>query len=337
MAYDAVATGGRRGRVPPVARTQLLGRRTAGVWTAAQARACGLSEGALSRRVAGGEFQRLHRGVYCDGGFQPSPLMRGWAAVLARGGHGKAWAAGRTLARMLELPLIDDDDPATRAYDRVHDDVALLAGHPGRSGTLLASRPGFVVGTDTVLVGGCPSLTLERALPGLAAVLTCEALVCLLDAALHDGQLTAEQLTAAVQRERGGRQARALRQAAALADGRAESPNETLARLLLQPVLPGLVPQVPLLDEHGRLVARFDLGDEVRRFAVEADGKRGHAGEVMRAKDGRRDKRAGRLGWATERVTWSDLRTQQAATLRRVVDAAEQHARGSAFGRARGS
>ena len=280
------------------------------------------------RRVAAGEFQRLHRGDYCDGGVQPSPLMRGWAAVLARGGHGRAWAAGRTLARMLELPLIDDDDPATKAYDRVHDDVALLHGHPGRTGNLLASRPAFVVGTETVLVGGCPSLTLQRALPGLAKVLSHEAFVCLLDAALHTEQLTPAQLTAAVQRERGGRQAGALRRAAALADGRAESPNETLARLLLQPALPGLVPQVPLLDARGRLVARFDLGDERRRFAVEADGKRGHAGEVMRAKDGRRDRSTGRLGWATERVTWSDLRTQQAATLRRVVGAAEEHARG---------
>lgn len=311
-----------------MAKDRRLGSRTAGVWTAAQARACGLSEGAIARRVAGGLWQRLHRGVYCDGGVDPSPLMRGWAAVLARGGHGKAWAAGRTLARMLELPLIDDDDPATQTYDRVHDDVVLLDGHPGRTGTLHASRSSFVVGTDTVLVGGCPTLTLARALPGLAAVLTLEALVCLLDAALHGDQLTVEQLAAAVQRESGRRQAVALRRAAALADGRAESPNETLARLLLQPSLPGLVPQVPLLDGRGRLVARFDLGDEQRRFAVEADGKRGHSGEVMRAKDGRRDKRAGRVGWATERVTWSELRTRQDATLRRVVDAAEEHARG---------
>lgn len=312
--------------MPAVAKDQRLGRRTAGVWTAAQARACGLSEGTIARRVAAGVFQRLHRGVYCDGGVEPSPLMRGWAAVLARSGHGKAWAAGRTLARMLELPLIDDDDPATQAYDRVNDDVAVLDGHPGRSGTLFVSRPSFVIGVDTVLVGGCPSLTLERALPGLAGVLTLEALVCLLDAALHREQLTPEQLAGAVHRERGGRQARMLRRAAALADGRAESPNETLARLLLQPALPGLVPQVPLLDGRGQLVARFDLGDEKRRFAVEADGKRGHAGEVMRAKDVRRDKRTGRLGWATERVTWWELRTQQVATLRRMVEAAEQHA-----------
>lgn len=192
-------------------------------------------------------FQRLHRGVHCDGGVEPSPLMRGWAALLARGGHGKAWAAGRTLARMLELPLIDDDDPATRAYDRVHDDVAVLDAHPGRSGTLHVSRPSFGIGTDTVLVGGCPSLTLERALPGLAGVLTLEALVCLLDAALHHEQLTPERLGDAVHRERGGRQGGTLRRAAAR---------------------------------------------------------------------------------ATERVTWWELRTRQDATLRRVVEAAEQHARG---------
>lgn len=139
-----------------MAQDRQLGSRTAGVWTAAQALACGLSEGTLARRVAAGVFQRLHRGVYCDGGVEPSPLM---------------------------------------------------------------------------------------------------------------------------------------------------------------------------LDGRGRIVARVDLGDEQRRFAVEADGRRAHAGEVMRAKDRRRDKVTGRLGWATERVTWSELRTKRAETLRRVVAAAEEHDR----------
>lgn len=310
--------------MPPVAKDQRLGSRTAGVWTAAQARACGLSEGAVARRAADGRWQRLHRGVYCDGGVDPSPLMRGWAAVLARGGHGAAWATGRTLVRMLELPLIDDDDPATGAYDRPHDDVAVLHRRPGPAGALHVTRPSFLVGTETVLRGRCPTLTLGRALPGLAAVLAFDALVCVLDAALHRGALSAEELTIAVQREAGNRQGVTLRRAAALADARAESPNETLARLLLQPVAPGLVPQVPLLDARGRLVARFDLGDAELRLAVEADGRQGHAGEVMRAKDQRRDTSSGRLGWRTERVTWFDLRCRQAETVRRVTAAAEE-------------
>jgi hypothetical protein len=72
------------------------------------------------------------------------------------------------------------------------------------------------------------------------------------------------------------------------ADGRAESPAETLVRLLLLPDLPGLVPQVRVLDGR-RVLARFDLADEELMLAVEADGRRGHAGEVMAAKDRARD------------------------------------------------
>jgi hypothetical protein len=111
----------------------------------------------------------------------------------------------------------------------------------------------------------------------------------------------------------------ALRAAIAVADGRAESPAETLARLLLLPVLAGLVPQVELFDGAARLVARFDLGDPEVKLAVEADGTRGHAGTAMVAKDRRRDRRSEAQGWTTERVTWFELRREQAAVVRRMV------------------
>lgn len=296
-----------------------LGAETAGVWTAAQAHACGLSHGAMARRIAAGEWQRLRRGVYADGGVEPSPLMRGWAAVLAGGGPARACAAGRTTARLLGLPLIDDDDPATGAHESPHDDLVMRTSSGVMQGsTLHLRRQGLSVG-DTVLVDGCPSLTLSTALPGLAAVLSLQALVCLLDAALHRDLSSPDDLDDVVRRLTGRPHAARLRRAAALADGRTESPNETLARLLLQPVLPGLVPQVELFDERMRVIARFDLADEELKLAVEADGKRGHAGERMVAKDRRRDARAAAQGWTTERCTWFELRREQVATRERIL------------------
>ena len=300
-----------------------LGEGRAGVWTTAEALAAGLSEGAIARRSASGQWQPLRRGAYCDGGTSPTPVMRGWGCVLSRGGPGRAWAAGRTTARLYGLPLIDDDDPATGAHELDHDDIAVRRGRSGTTGTLHAQR--LVLGRgDTVLVNGCPSLTLARALPGLAALLSFEALVCLLDGALHRELLTPAGLTAVTERHAGRRHVAALARAATHADGRAESPNETLARLLLQPVLPGLVPQVELFDEVARLVARFDLADEALRFAVEADGKQGHAGELMVAKDRRRDWRTESSGWTTERVTWFDLRRRQRETRQRVLQRADR-------------
>ena len=113
----------------------------------------------------------------------------------------------------------------------------------------------------------------------------------------------------------------------ALADRRAESPAETLARLALLPTMPGFVPQHRLLGPDGRVLARYDLADEDLRLAVEADGKAGHAGDRMVAKDRRRDRVSERHGWRTERVTWWELRCQRAAFVARIAEiAAERRA-----------
>lgn len=301
-----------------------LGNGTAGVWTRRQAADLKLSDTRIDHRVASGEWQRVRRGVLTDSGVVPDPLMRGWAAVHACGGSGTAWAAGRTTARLLDLPLIDDWDPATGAAEHVVDDVAVMSSrHPRHRATLKVQRLELVPG-DTCLIGGCPSLTLERALPGLARMLSFEALVCLLDAALHDGVIDDARLDAVVEAQAGRRGCRALERAVSLADGRAESPAETLARLILLPDLPGLVPQIQVFDRAMREVARFDLADDELKLAVEADGLRGHAGAQMVAKDQRRDRTTGAFGWTTERCTWWELRREKEQLRARVVATAER-------------
>jgi hypothetical protein len=150
--------------------------------------------------------------------------------------------------------------------------------------------------------------------------------VCLLDDVLHRDVVTVQQLHALGEQRRWEPGAPALRRALALADGRAESPAETLARLLLLPVLPGLVPQHRLLDARGWPLARFDLGDPVLRLAVEADG-RTHRGDRSAARDQRRDRRSDALGWRTERCTWWDLRREHQVLSARVLHAAQEQAR----------
>lgn len=300
-----------------------LGEQTGGVWTRAQARAAGLSDSAITRRVATGEWQCLRRGVYADGGSPPSPVARGWAGVLACGGPGRAWAAGRTTVRLYRLPLIDDDDPATGVRDADSDDVVVRAGRARRSGTLSVCRFTPKAG-DTVLVDGCPTFTLARALPGLAGVVSFEALVCVLDAALHRELLTAEQLAEAVTDAAGSRGCAVLQRATAFADGRAESPHETLLRLLLKPALPGLEPQVRVRNDKGRIIARLDLGDDEIKLAVEGDGKQGHQGSTMAAKDRRRDRTTEAQGWVTERFTWYETRRKQEEMLGHVLAAARR-------------
>ena len=73
----------------------------------------------------------------------------------------------------------------------------------------------------------------------------------------------------------------------------------------------------------GRVVARFDLGDEHARLVVDMDGKRGHAGAAMVAKDRRRDRGTEPYGWRTERGSWFEVRCRQQEFVSRVV---AQHA-----------
>jgi hypothetical protein len=326
----------RPGTILPGVDLSPLGAVTCGVWTRADALLL-TTDATIRAHLRDGYWQRLWPGTYTDAGSIPTPEQRAYAAVLASGGRHqlaagppvRIAAAGRTAARYWGFPLIDDDDPATGARECGTDDVHVRGGGRARttaSGELrrhdLVLRPGDLLRLPSGLVVTSPVRTLLHC----ASLLTLEALVCSLDDALHREVVTRAELEEAAAAHAGSPGAPAFRRALALADGRAESPAETLARLLLLPVLPGLEPQVRLLGGWGYVLARFDLGDRRARFAVEADGKRGHAGD-MAAKDRRRDRTSRSHGWRTERVTWWELRRQQELVVREMLQAYEEHVR----------
>jgi very-short-patch-repair endonuclease len=306
-----------------VSDTSSLGLRSCGVWTRAEALAV-LGRGQVDALVRSRTWQVPWRGVYADAGHDLDAEQRAWAAVLAVGGPRRpAAACGRTAARVWELPLVDDLDPATQGQEHLLDEVAVARRLPRQrwSGRVLRPMRTSLVSAEVVrLPSGLWVTSVLRTLVDCAGLLAGDALVCALDAALHRGLVTDEDLDAAVRARAGQAHVLALAAAVRSADGRAESPAETLARLLLQPALPGLEPQVELFDDVGRTVARFDLGDRETRLAAECDGKVAHAGAAMVAKDRDRDRRTEVYGWRTERITWFELRRQQAAVLRRITD-----------------
>ena len=294
-----------------------------------------MSRGELQARVRSGVWRVVWPGVLCDAGSTLDDERRAFAAVLASGGPARAVAAGRTAARLWSLPLLDDQDPATGAHERRFDEVLVrhapgplrraspegervlrrLVRHTGRGEVVRHPSGLWVTSPLRTIVDG-------------STLLSQEALVSLVDAALHRHLVDELGLRSAVEALRWCPGAPALRWAAERADRRAESPAETLARLALRPALQDLVPQHRLVHD-GRVLARFDLADERRRFAVEVDGKAGHAGPEMAAKDRLRDRVARQHGWHTERVTWWELRCDREALVRRVTAAAEEHTRRS--------
>lgn len=323
-----------------------LGSGSLGVWTRGEALTC-TSRHVVARLLAIGQWQTIFAGVYADGGCVLDPEQRAVAAVLASVGGGqpfafgkprsdgsqamllRAVACGRAAARVWQLPLVDDDDPATGTTERFLHDVHSRAGlgvRPGPPST--TGLPEVVLHRHRLRLdradvirrpSGLWITTPLRTAWDCTRLLTAEATVCLLDDGLRRGLFRVEDLHRRLAERHGIPGSRRFDEAVARSDGRSESPAETLARLLLLPVLPMLVPQVSLRAPDGRVVARFDLGDEHARLAVDMDGKRGHAGEAMVAKDRRRDRRTEPYGWRTERGTWFEVRCRQREFVSRVA------------------
>jgi hypothetical protein len=124
-----------------------------------------------------------------------------------------------------------------------------------------------------------------------------------------------------VERGRGSAQARSV---ATLADGEAESSQETRLRLLFgRAGLPAPVAQFRVFDEEG-FVARVDFAYPDLRIAIEYDGL-GHGGRRAFLKDKRRLNRLVAAGWIVLHVTLEDMRRPEVLALRVAALIAQRH------------
>jgi hypothetical protein len=322
-----------------------LGVGTSAVWTRERALTL-LGSNAIDRKL-GTEWQSPYPGVFADAGYDLDPVQWATAGVLASGGEGqpeligrpdgtgrmairvRAAACGRDAARVWGSPLIDDDDPATGGNERfVHDvHVWARAAHlqaptrPGEERAHVLNRHTLVL-QEGDLVQHWSGLWLTgplRTAMDCCLLLPFEAAVCVVDDGLHRGLFSEAQLHEALRRRAGHPGVETQRAVAEAADGRSEAASETLVRLILKPDWPELEPQVTVYDERGYPLRRYDLGDRTIKLGVESDGKRGHAGELMVAKDQSKDRSAWGYGWSTERTRWFEIRRQQAQLRARIL------------------
>jgi hypothetical protein len=119
-----------------------------------------------------------------------------------------------------------------------------------------------------------------------------------LDQMLRLRVFTKEELVSGVARFRGMRWVRVLRAMAPLADGRAESPPESVLRLRWIEVLVFRpTPQFEVWD-GGQFLARLDLASEELRWAAEYDGDEWHSSPEQRTHDrARRELCEQRANW----------------------------------------
>jgi hypothetical protein len=165
---------------------------------------------------------------------------------------------------------------------------------------------------DIAFLRGLPIVSTSDVLVALARDLGVLDTVVLLDSALHSGDISRAELERALATRRLG--VRRLRDAAALADGRSESPYETLLRIL------HVMLEVPVTAQYelrvdGLFIARGDLRVVGHQVFHEFDGV-GHRDRDRHRRDLQRDRDLDAHGWHRRGYTDLEVLRQPVKILR---------------------
>lgn len=296
---------GGRVRAADLGRLVNLAASQAGVVSARQAHAVGVSRRQLRDAVDAGILQRIHPSVFRLGGGEPPPSALINAAILAVGpGAYPSHESAFHLHGIDHVPF-----------------VPVVTTGPGGRANLAGVRVHRVRDLRSehlCAVGRLTTTTVERALVDVSMTFSAVRTEWLLD-----------HLTITVRRTSIGRVGRVLRQVdrrgrvgldrfARLLDDR--GPAEPASRSRLEKTADGLLARTTLPTpsrEYPLPVAPADLGyvtgfvdrawPEVR-LILEIDGRRWHARERDMARDRRRDRGAAAAGWQTLRVLDEEVR-----------------------------
>jgi hypothetical protein len=274
-----------------------------GAFSSSQAGRLGVDAQDLSDLVRAGALIRVRQGAYLlQSAFDaaaPEQRYAGRVRAVLLSRPPLTWASHHAALALDGLPLVGAD------LGRI--DLSTMTSRTfRRSGVVTHPLP---PAEPCVLVAGARSVSLALALVRTTAASGLKAGVVALDAALHRGAVSVEQLDAAMVRDQlDGRAARRVRTALGLVDAGCESPGESLTRLVMTSLGLRLRSQVEIRDGHG-FVGRVDfLVDEW--VVVEFDGIQKYAGSDGRAALAREKLREDRLrgaGYEVVRITWGDL------------------------------
>jgi hypothetical protein len=264
-----------------------------------------LEAGALTFR----ELRRFHQavlpGVWVPRGVELSVRQRSRAAWLWSNRNGVI--AGLSASAMLGTKWIEPDI-----------DVELV--HANRR-----SPAGIVVHGDLLAVGetrtvqGIVVTTPARTVFDMARRLTVDDGVQRIDALMNATGVTVDAVEEMIGSHPGVRGLRRLRETLALVDGGAESPYESMTRLLL--IRAGFPPpetQIQVFDDDGLLFARLDMGWRQWRVGVDFEGAHHWSDPRQRSWDIERYAGLPDLGWQDVRLTSGILHNRPQSFLDRV-------------------
>lgn len=264
-----------------------------------------VSAGQLTRQQIRANYTKLYRNVYVLNGLELNAAMRGRAAWLWSGRT--AVVAGNSAAAMLGSRWIPPDCPAELARTWT----------PAPPGIVVHS--GQLAADEVRRVGDVDCTTAARTAYDLGRRLPLDTAIIRIDGLLNATGRTVDEVAAIAGRYHGARGIRQLRAALALADGGAESPQETRLRLiLLRGKLPRPVTQILVRDPQRRKDRRIDMGYPEYLVGVEYDGQQHWTDPATHAEDIERLEFLAAQGWIIVRVSARQLRYDPDGIVRRV-------------------
>ena len=268
-----------------------------------------VASGALSQRQLKASYTAVYPGVYVPRWVELSAIQRARAAWLWSRRSGVV--AGLSASAVLGAKWIEPTHPA----EVVHSNR--------RAPDMLTVHTDALAAGETLSVDGMRVTTAARTAFDLGRRLPVTEAVQRVDALMNATGLAAGEIERVMDAHPRVRGRKTLRRALALVDGGAESPYETLTRLILvRAGLPAPPTQVPVIDGHGFVVAYVDMGWRDLRVAVEYDGAQHWTDPRQRRRDIERLADLDALGWIVIRVSSDMLRTP-ATVVARVRSALE--------------
>ena len=268
-----------------------------------------VAAGALSVRELYRFYRPLYPGVYAPPDVEPSAIQRAVAAWLWSRRRGVV--AGLSASAVLGTKWIN----GLVAAELVH--------HNRRAPQMLTVHSDELSLGETMEVDGMTVTTPARTAFDLGRRLNLKDGVKRIDALMNATQLKVVEIESVIERHPGVRGLGKLRKTLSLVDGGAESPYESLTRLMLVGAgLPHPQTQLPVFDEFGFVVAYLDMGWPEYRVGVEFDGAQHWTDARQRSRDVERLAGLEALGWTIIHVSSDMLRTS-AVVVRRVTAALE--------------
>ena len=277
-----------------------LAARQHGTFSRAQSLAMGIDDGAISRRLRGGRWLRVHPGVYILPGAPPSFERDLWAAHLAIGPHSvvshECAAARRGLRAVPQARLV-----LTNRHGRHH-----------RIPDVVVHQIDDVLDHHVEVIDGLPTTTVARTIVDCASVVSLVRLERLAEQALRERLVTTRQIHDVVADvcRRGKPGMRAMGAALHKFGPGTVVPDSKLEAMLLAALLAGGNPApVPQFAHPGRHpgVGRVDFAYPDAKVVLEADGRPWHQRIADIRRDRARDNEAARSGWLTLRFMAEEL------------------------------